>query len=162
MSTATRRWRRDHGLYIVEFALVAAVFMFMVFGAIEVSRLLFTWSALDAITQRGARVAAVCQQNHPSIVQYALFGDSGDSPVVPELGTENIGIVYLDEDGAAAGGGTRPSYVRVSIVGYQHRVLIPELVAGFVSPLLDAPTFSTTRPAESLGRNPDTGNDGCF
>lgn len=152
----------QRGVYVVEFAVVAAVFLFMVFGAIEVSRLMYTWSALDAITQRGARVAAVCARNDPLIAQYALFGAGGDSPLVPDLDTGNIAVAYLDENGGPAGG-ARPSYVRVSIVNYNHQMLIPDLIAGYFAPALTANgAFATTRPAESLGRNPDTGQDVCF
>lgn len=142
--------RQQKGLYTVEFAIVAGVFFLMMFGAVEVARLMFTWSALDAMTQRGARIAAVCPLNDAAVEQTAIF----DGNIVPGVTAANISVRYLDEDGAvtAVTGDTR--FVEVSIQNYTHQMLIPATVAGFVAPLLTAPPFTTLRPAESLGRNP--------
>lgn len=146
---------RQRGIYVVEFAIVAGVFFFMMFAAIEVARLLFTWSALDAATQRGARVAAVCPLNNARISQVAIFGDGGGgSTVIPGIEESNIGIRYLTQAGNPTANIANVWYVEVSIQNYQHRMLIPETVANFAAPLLTAPAFTTTRPAESLGRNP--------
>ena len=145
---------RQSGLYLVEFALVSGVFFFMLFGAIEVARLMFTWSALDAITQRGARVAAVCPLNDSAIGQTAIFGENGGGAIVPGINAGNIRIRYLGAGGNVTGLRSEVSFVEVSIQNYTHQMLIPETVAGFVAPLLTAPEFTTTVPAESLGRNP--------
>ena len=123
----------------------------MLFGAVEVARLMFTWSALDAVTQRGARVAAVFPMNDPAIGTTAIFSNSG---IVPNLTAANVGVRYLTEAGGVTGALANVRYVEVSIQGYTHQMLIPETVAGFVAPLLTPPPFTTTRPAESLGRNP--------
>lgn len=142
------------GLYLVEFALVSGVFFFMMFGAIEVSRLMFTWSALDAITQRGARMAAVCPLNDPAIGQTAIFGENGGNAVISGITAENIQIRYLNAGGNATANRANVSFVEVSIQNYTFQMLIPETVEGFIAPLLTAPAFTTTVPAESLGRHP--------
>lgn len=157
-----RQKTSQRGVYIVEFAIVAGVFFFMMFGAIEVSRLLYTWSALDAITQRGARVAAVCPLNDPAVAQVAIFGEasSSGSSIVLGVTTANIGVRYLNAAGNPVANRANVSLVEVSIQNYTHQMLIPETIANFTAPLLTAPPFTTTRPAESLGRNPG-GADFC-
>lgn len=148
---------QQKGLYIVEFAIASGVFFLMMFGAIEVARLMFTWSALDAMTQRGARIAAVCPINDAAVKQIAIFGGN----IVPGVTTDNISVEYLQLDGTTPGtniGNTR--FVRVEITDYQHQMLIPATVANFAAPLLTAPPFTTLRPAESLGANPG-GSDFC-
>ena len=146
--------RRQHGVYVVELAIVAAVFLFMLFGAFEVSRLLFTWSALDAMTQRGARMAALCSPNNALIADAAIYatGAEGKSALVPDITTDNIQIDYLDASGQPGGRAASASFVRVSISGYTYRMLIPKLVPGFDPGALTPPTFATTRPTENLGR----------
>lgn len=146
--------RHQSGLHLVEFAATSAVFFLVMFAAVEVARLLFTWSALDAMTQRGARVAAVCPLNDGTIAQTAIFDKGDGRSLIPDMGTENIGIRYLTADGNATTNIENVSYVEVSIQDYSHQMLIPETIAGFVAPLVTAPPFTTTRPAESLGRNP--------
>ena len=138
------------GIHTVEFAIVAGVFFFMMFGAFEVSRVMFTWSALDAITQRGARVAAVCPLNHASVAQTAIF----DGDVVPGLTAANISVRYLTANGNPTGSRGATRFVEVSIQNYTHQMLIPATIANFVAPLLTAPPFTTLRPAESLGNHP--------
>lgn len=139
------------GLYTVEFALVGGVFFFMMFGAIEVARLMYTWSALDAMTQRGARVAAVCPLNDASVAQTAIF----DGNIVPGVTAANIAVRYLDENGAVAAGRSDTQFVEVSIQNYTHQLLIPSSLGS-----VTAPPFTTLRPAESLGAHPG-GPDFC-
>lgn len=152
---------RQRGVHIVEFTLASGLFLFLLFASMEMARLMYAWSALDAITQRGARVAAVCARGDQRIAQYALFGDDGSSPLLPGISTGNIAVDYLNADGGAAGAG-RPIYVRVRITDYRHQMFIPATISGWVTDAVTAPAFATTRPAESLGRNPDTGQDVCF
>lgn len=151
---SSKRKNRQSGIYVVEFAIVAGVFFLMMFGAIEVARLMFTWSALDAVTQRGARIAAVCPLNDPAVKQIAIFGENGSSTVLPGVNESNVNVVYLTANGNPTANRGNTSYVQVSIQNYTHQMLIPATVANFVAPLVTAPAFSTLRPAESLGRHP--------
>lgn len=164
-----RRYQSQRGVYVVEFALVGSLFFVLVLGGIEVSRLMYTWSALDAMTQRGARVAAVCTVNAPLIREVAVFGQAGatSSPIVPGVTPDNIDIDYLDEDGATldlsdAANLDLIAYVSVGIEGYFHQSLIPNLLVSFIAPGgLASPSFRTIRPRESLGFNPDLGTNTC-
>ena len=153
------RARRQSGLATVEFAVVAAAFLVILFGAIEMSRLLFTWNALGAITQRGARLAAVCPPGDPGIARVAAFRGTDDAGgLLLGLSEENLSITYLDEHLADTGGAFPIRFVRARIVDYHHRAIIP-FVPGT---LLPSPEFSTTLPAESLGYVPGTGGRSCF
>lgn len=150
---------RQSGVATVEFAVVSVAFFAILFGAIEISRLLFTWNALDAITQRGARVAAVCPPNAAGIHRVAVFDNTeGSGGLLPDFTDENLQISYLDERFEDTGGAFPIHFVRARIVNYHHQMAVP-----FISNrLVSSPEFSTTLPAESLGYIPGTGERSCF
>lgn len=148
------------GTTTVEFAIVATVLFTLLFGVIEVGRALFVWNTLEEATRRGARVAAVCPVNHPSVARVAVLGDplgGGASPILSNLSAANVQIEYLDESGAATASYPDISFVRVGIVNYQHTFMIP-----FLSQTVTVPPFSTTLPAESLGIIPELGVRQCY
>jgi hypothetical protein len=154
---------QQKGLYIVEFALVAALFFVLLFGMIEFARALFVWNTLTEATRRGARLAAVCPVGHASIANVTVFnapGAGGASPILPTLNTSDVVTDYLDQAGAVTGILDDIRYVRVSIVGFSHVLLIPALLPGLPAMTLTAPTFETTLPSESLGCVPDMDNGG--
>ena len=150
------RLKKQAGVAAVELAIVAVAFLLLVFGAIEVSRLLFTWNTLDTITQRAARVAAVCPTNHAHIFQASSFG------VLPGFTTANLQLQYLDTDFAVIADADLFEYqyiryVRASIVNYQHQLAIP-----FINNLITtSPPFTATLPSESLGFIPFDGVRSC-
>jgi Flp pilus assembly protein TadG len=149
---------RQRGLASVEFAIVGLVTLTILFMAIEMGRMLFTLNTLAEVTRRGARVAAVCTVDNLAISRIAIFNDAataGPSPILGKLTTNNIRVEYLAKDGGVltdyAGAGnedtyTQIEYVRVRVVGYQHRLIIPGL-----SLSITAPEYPTTIPRESLG-----------
>lgn len=151
---------RQRGTTTIEFAVVATVLFTVLFGVIEVGRALFVWNTLSEATRRGARVAAVCPVNHPSVARVAVFGDplAGDaSPILSHFSTANVQVEYLDDAGASTAAYEDIAYVRVRITNYQHRLLIPFLVRD-----ITAPPFTTTLPAESLGIIPESGVRQCY
>jgi Flp pilus assembly protein TadG len=150
--------KRQKGIYIVEFTIVAAVFFVLLFGVIEFGRALFVWNSLTEATRRGARLAAVCPIGHASIANVAVFNSpdaAGASPVMPGLNSSNVVTEYLDQSGVTTATLSNVRYVRVSIVEFQHTLLIPALLPGLPSMTLTAPPFETTLPSESLGFVPD-------
>jgi hypothetical protein len=154
---------RQKGLYIVEFAFVAALFLVLLFGMLEFGRALFVWNTLTEATRRGARLAAVCPMDHASIANVTVFNvpaASGASPILPNLNSANVVPEYLDQNGFPTAIFDDIRYVRVSIVGFQHTLLIPALLPGLPAMTLNAPTFETTLPSESLGCVPDMDNGG--
>lgn len=135
----------QRGTTTVEFAIVGAVALTLIFVVVEFGRILFTLNVLDEGARRATRVAAVCAVGDGAIADAAVF------VALPRLTTANVVTEYLDEDGAALGdpaGGDYPEidYVRVRIVNYAFPVAIPFLATSFA-----APEISTTLPRESLG-----------
>jgi hypothetical protein len=129
----------------VEFAIVGALALALIFYVVEFGRILFTLNVLDEGTRRGARVAAVCDVGNAAIEQAALFVS------LPGLSGSNVVTDYLGDDGAVLGdpqGADYPSitFVRVRIEGYSFPVALP-----FVATLFSAPAVSATMPRESLG-----------
>ena len=154
---ATAR-KTQTGIATVEFAIVSTAFFLIVLDALEVSRLLFTWNTLDAMTQRAARVAAVCPPNHSAVKQVGMFGTPGNPANLLIGFTEaNLQIDYLSDTFSNTAGSLTSSFVRAQVVGYQIQ-LIP-----FVSSIaITSPAFTSVVPRESLGFIPDTQSFTCF
>ena len=155
--------KKQQGLLMVEFAIIAPVFFMLLFAAIEVARLLFVMNTITEATRRGARVAVVCPVDHADIMRVTLFdapGSAGDSPILNNMSNANIDVAYFDEDGVATTNYPDIDFVRVSIQNYQHTLLIPFIPAE--SLILNMPSFATTLPAESLGWIPELGVRQCF
>jgi hypothetical protein len=129
----------------VEFAIVAAVTLTIIFAVIEFGRILFMLNVLDEGARRATRVAVVCAVQDAAITDAAMF------MTMPGLTPTNIVTNYLDEDGVPLGdpaGADYPqiSFVRVRIVNYSFPVALP-----FVATLFSSPQISATLPRESLG-----------
>jgi Flp pilus assembly protein TadG len=154
-----RALRKQRGLASVEFALVGLVAMVVLFGVLEVARMMFTLNMLQEATRRGARMAAVCTVDNPAIARAALFNSSGggtDSPLINRLTAANIQVDYLDTAGNAVVGYATDidayytiEFVRVQIVNFQHQLIIPGLNLSFVTR-----PYPTVMPIESLGIPP--------
>ncbi|QYJ96287.1 pilus assembly protein [Shewanella alkalitolerans] len=132
---------RVKGIYTVEFAIVAAVFFLLLFAAIEVGRLLYTYSVLQEASRRAARLAVVCQPT-TNIDSLALFNGRD---LVPNLTADNLDISFLLGNGDSATGADI-EFVKAEIKNYRHDLWIPGLHLS-----LNSPVFTTTLPRESLG-----------
>jgi Flp pilus assembly protein TadG len=143
------RQRSQAGITTVEFAIIGLVAMIVLLAVLEFSRLLFVANALNEATRRGARMATVCPLNDPAIAQVAVFnapGGGGASPVVSGLGAGNVSVQYLDAAGGTTGTFADIRYVRVSIVNFQHTLIVPVFGTTFTMQ-----GYPTTLPRESLG-----------
>ena len=133
------RGRGQQGLAAVEFALVAALLFTLLFGVIEMGRLLWTWNAAVEATRHGARLASVCDQNDSRI-------KSAMVQRLPALASSQIVITYLNPP--AADNTCTPAdckAVRVALSGVTHQALIP------LAPLsLALPSFATTQRKEFM------------
>ena len=91
---------RQHGTAAVEFALVAIVFLLLVFGVIETARLMFVFNTLQEVTRRAA-AAAVHVYPHDDngilrLKQQAVFRDSsGELMLASPVTDASIRIDYL-------------------------------------------------------------------
>ncbi|MDF0535672.1 pilus assembly protein [Shewanella sp. A32] len=136
--------KKQSGIYVVEFAIVAGVFFVLLFSAIEIGRLFYTYSVLQEASRRTARLAVVCSPA-TDISNLALFNGA---KLIPNLSASNVLIRYLKYDGTAAtqANGADISFVQAQIRNYQHEFLVPGLYR-----TLNSPVFTTTLPRESLG-----------
>jgi Flp pilus assembly protein TadG len=141
-------FRRQSGLAAVEFAVVGATALVILFGCIEVGRTLFVWNAVGEATRRGARVAIVTASADAARAAVLAYSPS----VMKALTTSNVDVTYCNEAGSTCGGAPAADtmFVTVSIQDYTHALMIPGLKLN-----LSVPAFSTTLPAESLGFDPD-------
>ena len=136
---------RQRGTTTVEFAIVGAVALGLIFTVIEFGRILFTLNILDEGARRGARVAAVCAIGDAKIAEATAFVS------LPGISTSNVVTEYLNGNGGVLGdpaGANRSAirFVRVRIVNYDFPVALP-----FIATTFSAPQISAIFPAESLG-----------
>ena len=129
----------------VEFAIVGALALALIFYVVEFGRILFSLNVLDESVRRGVRVAAVCDVGNAAITDAALF------VTLPGLSASNVVTEYLGTSGsvlADPGGDDYPliTSVRVRIENYSFPVALP-----FVASIFSAPAVSATLPRESLG-----------
>jgi Flp pilus assembly protein TadG len=156
---------RQAGSAIVEFALVALIFFTLIFGALELARLLYIHNTLQEVTRRAAREMTVHWVTDEALVKkLALFGAAA-LPAGAEITPSQIVIEYLAADGSvvttkptdpgdnlsACGDALRQAScifsVRVSISSVNY---IP-MVSLFSFLNLTLPTSTVTMHAESMG-----------
>jgi Flp pilus assembly protein TadG len=129
-----RRGFRQRGATAVEFALVSAVFFTILFGIMEMARMLYYWNSAAEATRLGARLAVVCDLNDADIKAHM-------QQMLAIAATANISINYLP---ASCTVDTCES-VTVSLSNISVTTAIP-----FVPLTLTVPPFSTTLPRESM------------
>lgn len=137
--------RNQQGLASVEFAIVGAIVVALLFAIIEFGRIVFTLNVLQEGSRRAARVAAVCAVGDAAIANAAVVLP------LPGLTAGNVVTEYLGQNGAVLGDPSGANYgdigyVRVRIANYSFGIAIP-----FIEPTFDAPEFPATLPRESLG-----------
>jgi hypothetical protein len=144
--------RRQQGVTTVEFAIIGAVMLFVLFGVVEVGRAMFVLNALGEATRRAARMATVCPLNDPAIAQVGMFNAPGSTGnrIVGNLTEANLETDYLDTNGGVLADPlanfSQIQFVRTRIVNFRHQMLIP-----FGTYLFTTPDFATTLRRESLG-----------
>ncbi|SEG24368.1 TadE/TadG family type IV pilus assembly protein [Vibrio hangzhouensis] len=165
--------KRQKGITIIEFTLIALGLFVLMFLAFEIGRYMFSMQMLNEMTRKSARLAVVC-----SIL------DQQDIASLPEVvenrplgfDTEDLVISYLDRTGSVVettGFGSM-SIDEQNFVLSQVRFVKSEVMSGETGyrfrffPLLafvgdggavSVPPFTTTLPVESLGIvRPNTGS----
>lgn len=133
--------RRQRGAAAVEFALVASILFTLLFGIMEMGRVLFYWNTATEATRLGARLAAVCNKDAASI-------KSRMSNMLGVLTPNNINVTYTP-DGCDT---NSCRSVTVGITGINVSTFIP-----FMPLNLSMPSFSTTLPREGM----DSASSGC-
>lgn len=149
--------RKLQGTTTVEFAIAGSVFFLVLFGAIEVARMMWARSVLEEGVRRGARLAAVCRpEDSAAVRQRASFPQGGGAALVPGFTSANLRVEYLDSTGVVRA--TDPSvavaanvyvsirYVRVTVQNFTMPLVIP-----FLNRIFQPNGMSSTLPRESLG-----------
>jgi hypothetical protein len=135
---AASRNYSQHGAAAVEFALIAMLFFTVLFGIVEMSRVLFYMNTVGEATRLGARLAVVCNLNANAIKtrMVNMFG---------VLTPANIDVAYQP-----AGCDIETCHsVTVSIGQGRNAFMVNTLIP--LIPLdIRMPAFATTLPRESL------------
>lgn len=148
---------RIRGTTAVEFAIVAATLLTVIFGVLDLSRIVYLRMTLEEGVRRAARLAAVCPPGSPLIKKAAVFQDAAaEGAAIPGATIDNVNVSYLNANGISVdpvSAFTSVRFVRVSLDGVSVSLLIPFITGAF------APTnISSTSSAESLGVLPATGS----
>jgi Flp pilus assembly protein TadG len=134
---------RQRGTAAVEFAIVSSLLFMLLFGMMEMGRLLWTWNAAVEATRLGTRLAVVCDVDR-----------SVNAPIktrmremLPLLTNTNITIEYMDPvdtvDATCTNADCKAARVRLSSVTYT--TIIP-----FVPLSITMPAFTTTLRKEFM------------
>lgn len=148
--------KQEKGQSLVEFALVAMIFLVVLFGIIEFSRALWTYNTIVQATRAGARFAVVEVPTSTDIevqrfVAYHNSTGTG-TPVLPGLSTSNVSVNYWKIN-PATGAYEAPTpnkyaadVIQVGITGYTFNFIVP-----IFGTSLTLPGFTTTLQLEGLG-----------
>lgn len=176
-SIGALRLASQRGVAAVEFALVAIIFLTMLFGVIEFARLLFTWSSMQEVTRRVARTASVTTFVGPAIEDAKKAIIAADPGGVSrlygrELTVDRIQVRYLNSLLGVVGTPASPDvnittcrnnpaspscirFVRVRIcqagtdcTPVEFKPVVP------IFPAVTMPVFPVVTPAQSLGCTP--------
>jgi Flp pilus assembly protein TadG len=134
----------ERGAALVEFAIAATVFLTVIFGVLEFSRLLWIHNALVDATRRGARYAVTQSMSasaQTAVKNMTVYGntDGTGTPLVDGLTTDQV---LIDYSGFDLGGGT----VTVHVENYQYQFVLP-----LVGRTINMPSYSTTLTGENAG-----------
>lgn len=142
---------RQSGAVAIEFALVMPLLCLLLFGIVEMGRLLWTWNAAVEATRLGARLAVVCD------VDRSLGAPikSRMRAMLPILANTNITIEYMNPvdtvDPSCTNDDCKAARVRLS--GLTYNTIIP-----FLPLSLTLPAFSTSLRKEYMS---STSNQVC-
>jgi Flp pilus assembly protein TadG len=92
--------RRQRGVAAVEFSLIAVLFFTLVFGVIELARMMFLFNTLSEVTRRAASAAANADFTNPATINQvqwqAIFrASAGGMTLMNELTDQSVRIDYL-------------------------------------------------------------------
>lgn len=147
---------KQKGITIVEFSILASVFLLILFAIVEIGIFAFQLQSMNDLTRRTARISVVCPvgtaENIKTLalsenIPYGLF--SGD-----EFTEDNLDIQYLDNAGNAieepALNQGQIHFIKTRIVAFNYGF---SGLLNFLGDngIVDVPEFETILPAESLG-----------
>lgn len=128
--------KNQKGVAAIEFALIAVILFTLLFGVIEMGRMLFMMNATAEATRLGARLSVVCDMDadiRSKMINMASF-----------LTPADINIEFVDSNG----NGCTPNTCRYVTVSVNPIPVQP--IVSFVPVSFPMPPFSTTLPRESM------------
>jgi Flp pilus assembly protein TadG len=128
----------------VEFALVMLMFLMIVFGIMDFSRLLYTWNTANEVAREGARYAVVCADPSSNTRVLAKM-----QALMPDITAANIAVVWEPAGCSAA----TCEAVTVSLTGVRFKWISP-LPGTVGQPAWALPDFSTYLTREMMTYNP--------
>ena len=155
--------RRQRGAAMVEFALGVTLFLLLVFGGFEFSRMLLEWGRTVEATRAGVRLAVVTTP--PSGCDLGSLECPGgsvvcspdaDSPLLAAMqrrqplivGAENVRLTYACSTTGAAERPTPVRLVRVEVEGLEFEPVVPGLLG--IPAAIAIPAFPSTQIGESM------------
>ncbi|WP_038175010.1 TadE/TadG family type IV pilus assembly protein [Vibrio pacinii] len=147
--------RKQQGVTIIEFTLIATTLMLIIFSVIEVGRYVYSLQTINEITRVAARLATVCRVEDRNDIPALAIPDYAPGG----LSVDNIVIDYLDESGNVVTGTLTDDdvfstirYVRARVVNFSYQFTG---LLSFINltGLLEVPEFETIRPRENLGHH---------
>jgi Flp pilus assembly protein TadG len=135
---------RQTGATTVEFALVTLMFLMIVFGIMDFSRLLYTWNTANEVSREGARYAVVCADPSSSARVLAKM-----QALMPDITASNINVAWQPAGCNVA----TCEAVTVTLTGLNFRWISP-LPGTVGQPAWVLPGFSTYLSREMMTYNP--------
>ena len=145
------RAARQRGVAAIELALVRPLLCLLLFGIMEMGRLLWTWNAAVEATRLGARLAVVCTVDRSMGAPIK----SRMRTMLPLLANSNITIEYMNPVDTVDPGCNNDDCkaARVRLSGLTYTTIIP-----FLPLSLALPPFSTSLRKEYMD---STANQVC-
>ncbi|MDR4519938.1 MAG: TadE/TadG family type IV pilus assembly protein [Nitrosomonas sp.] len=135
--------KNQRGVAAVEFAIVAVILFTLLFGIMEMGRVLYMMNTTTEATRLGTRIAAVCDRNAAAIKDRM-------TNIAGFLTPAHINVAY-DPSGCDI---DTCRYITVSVTGLNVQSIVPLIPINF-----QMPAFSTTLPRESMN---STNNPICY
>ncbi len=135
----------QRGLVSVEFTLITALFLFVIFAIIGIARTMYVYNATVNATRLGARLAVVCSPAAATNIKAKMVAR------VPDLTAANINIIY-NPSGCSV---NTCASVTASVSNFTVSIATP---ASFPLGNFTIPGFSTTLVRESMD---STNNSVC-
>lgn len=115
--------RDDHGLQLVELAIVLPILIVLLAAVAEFGRYFQSYTTLAKGSRVAARylaTASTCGADDPAAKRLVVYGNTAGtgSPIVPGLAVENVDIIRRDAAGNETAG--FPTTITVEIIDYQH------------------------------------------
>jgi Flp pilus assembly protein TadG len=131
MSKTLRRLflRDQHGATAAEFAIIAPVFCVLVFGVIEVGRMMFMGASVQYALDRAARVAVTDSDATETQIQAAMdeFLEAAGSPTVDiAMTTQDVGDVPVRRITAHYDHTVYGPFISSFSIGFDFETLIPQ------------------------------------